>query len=66
MMLGFAQFDFDNFANFGFLDVGDRFGGGMGVKKRERERERERTWVGKRPFCTSKFLIDIVGPNELT
>ena len=39
MMLGFAQFDFDNFANFGFLDVGDRFGGGMGVKKRQRERE---------------------------
>ena len=39
---GFAQFDFDNFANFGFLDVGDRFGGGMGVKKRERERERTR------------------------
>ena len=66
---GFAQFDFDNFANFGFLDVGDRFWGWNGreeLKKRQREREKERTRVGKRPFCTSKFLIDMVGPNELT
>ena len=52
----------------GFWMLGIVFGGGMGVKKRhtERERERERTRVGKRPFCTSKFLIDMVGPNELT
>ena len=35
-------------------------------RERETERQRERTRVGKRPFCTSKFLIDIVGPNELT
>ena len=48
----------------GFWMLGIVFGGGMGVKKRHRERERTR--AGKRPFCTSKFLIDIVGPNELT